>query len=691
MQILGLQRFGTFGIMLTKSLGKGCTSVSRRIISLFLTFFILISVASGVVQASTETPMKTSKDAIEILKGEEGFSAKPYWDYAQWTVGYGTRCPDDKLEQYKKDGITEAAAEELLQSFLVRFETELHDFMKRTGVKLNQNQFDALLLFSYNCGTAWSYSTTGLLYNAVVKGAKGNELINAFSRWCNAGGQILTSLLRRRLCEANMYLNGQYSRTIPETFGYVLYDPCGGNVSPNVQGYDTSLTASIIPTPTYEGFKFAGWYTQKTGGTKVTVLDATVRNGRLYAHWTDTKGNDITTKPQDGVVVTVSQDGVNIRKGPSTSYASVGKANKGDQLVITETAVGGSFNWGKFEDGWIALKYTDYDAVTAPKQEEPEKPETRTGTVKVSDVLNVRSGPSTGYAIVAQLKNGTKVEILEQKVAGSMVWGKINKGWISLNYVVLDPEKEETSNEPEQTQPPATQPPETQPPQTEPPATKPQEQEPATQSVTGTVKVGDVLRVRSGPSTSTKVVGYLYNGDKVTITEQTTSGSMTWGKTVKGWVSMNYINLDPVKKPETETETKKITGTVKVNDILRVRSGPGTSYAVAGYLKANDKVEILEQKKVGSTVWGKVSKGWISLDYVKLDGQTTSSGSSKPQTVTKTVTADCLRIRGGAGTSYKIVGYLYAGAKVEILETKKVGNTTWGRVAKGWISLDYVK
>ena len=37
------------------------------------------------------------------------------------------------------------------------------------------------------------------------------------------------------------------------------------------------------------------------------------------------------------------------------------------------------------------------------------------------------------------------------------------------------------------------------------------------------------------------------------------------------------------------------------------------------------------------------------------------------------------------------LGYLYEGAKVQILETKKVGSATWGKVSKGWISMDYVK
>lgn len=634
---------------------------------------IVLLVGALSVGATAETELSASAEAIRILKAEEGFSSKPYWDYAQWTVGYGTKCPDDKLEHYQKNGITEEEAETLLRTYVARFESEIKKFMEKTGVILNQNQFDALLLFSYNCGTAWSYDTNGGLYNAIASGATGNRLIDAFSRWCNAGGEIKTFLLRRRLSEANMYLNGVYSQTPPANYGYVMYDPCGGSVSPNVQGYDTELTAEIGVKAVYEGYTFDGWYTARTGGVKVTKLDASTKNSRLYARWLDGEGKDPSQDETAGVKVTVTGNGVNVRQGPGTNYPAISSANTGDQLVITETAEGTGYTWGKFQGGWICLKYTNYDIVAKPEPETPAEPATRTGTVKVNDCLRVRSGPSTGYDVVAYLNNGTKVEILEQKIVGSMIWGKIDKGWISLDYVVLDPEK---------TQP--EQPSQPEPPETEPPAQEPETPSaPTTQTWTGTVKVKDFLRVRSGPSTSDAVVGYLSPNERVTITEKTTSNSMTWGKIDKGWISLDYVELD---KTDSDTTAQTWTGTVKVNDFLRVRTGAGTSYAIAGYLSPNEKVTITERKTVGSTQWGKIDKGWISLDYVQLD-----AASGEPEKVTKTVTADCLRIRSGAGTGNKIVGYLYEGAKVEILETKTVNGTAWGRVSKGWISMEYVK
>ncbi len=650
--------------------------MKKRITSLLLAVVIILSMMA--VAASADQVMKISDKALKILKAEEGFSKKPYWDYAQWTVGYGTKCPDDKLEEYKQNGIPEAEAEKLLKDFLVRFESELYKFMNKTGVSLTQNQFDALMLFSYNCGSGWSYDTNGGLYNAVVSGATGNKLIDAFSRWCNAGGEIKTFLLRRRLSEANIYINGVYSQTPPDNFGYVMYDPCGGTVSPNIQGYDTKLTATPTPKPTLSGYKFAGWYTQRVGGKKVTTLNADVKNGRLYAHWTDSSGKD-PAQDATGVKVTVTTNGVNVRKGPGTDYKIISEANAGEELIITETAKGTGYTWGKFYGGWICLDYTTYDEAIKSEQETPKPNYPRSGTIKVSDALRIRSGPSTGYSVAGYLKNGDRVEILEEKIAGSMVWGKISKGWISMDYVVLDPVKEETKPE---TKPEEETKPETKPEEETKPETKPEE---TPKTWKGKVNVKDFLRVRKGPSTSTAVVGYLSPNETVTITEQKTSGSMTWGKISKGWISMDYIVLE-----KTETETKPITGTVKVNDFLRVRSGPGTSYAIAGYLAPNDKVEITEKKTVNGTVWGKISKGWISMDYVVVSGSSASTGSTT-QKVTKTVTADCLRVRSAAGTSSTIVGYLYQGAKVTITSTKTVSGTKWGKISNGWISMDYVK
>ena len=68
-----------------------------------------------------------------------------------------------------------------------------------------------------------------------------------------------------------------------------------------------------------------------------------------------------------------------------------------------------------------------------------------------------------------------------------------------------------------------------------------------------------------------------------------------------------------------QTETVIATGTVNVSESLNVRAGPGSGYEMVGTLGPGDRVEIYEIQAVGSTDWGRIAMGWISLDYVILD------------------------------------------------------------------------
>lgn len=676
------------------------------------------------VNTRAESAMTASDACIQILKLEEGFSRTPYWDFTQYTVGYGTKCPSDMVEYYTQNGITEEEAEILLRNHLASVERDINvRIVDKYGLTLTQNQFDALILFSYNCGTSWAYDSSGAFHTAIATGATGNELIRAFALWCSAGNQIRTFLLRRRLSEANMYLNNIYDQTPPENYCYVLYEGNGGTSSPRSQGYDSDLTAAPFPVAVRDGYTFQGWFTAKSGGTKVTVLDASTKSMTLYAQWLDGEGNtppnnDATA--ENPVTVTVTGVDVNLRQGPGTNHTRIGTTTKGDTLVITEVADGTGYTWGKSDRGWIALQYTNYDTVknqtqkpvTPPQTQPPEtqppetqapetvppvtqppvteppvteppvteppatqppvtKPETTTvtGTINVKEWLRVRTGPGTSYAIAGYLKPKQKVEILEQTTVGGQKWGKITEGWISMDYVILD-----TTSGGSTTVAPSTW--------------------------TGKV-IADELLIRSGPGTNHSIVSYLTYGTAVTITQRQKNGSMEWGKIANGWISLTYVALNTTgdagstgnsgSTAAPETNANIVTGTVNVKEWLRVRTGPGTTYSVAGYLKPNEKVTITARQTVGGTVWGKISSGWISLDYVILDKQS-SSGGSASQPVTKTITADCLRVRSDAGTSNTIVGYLYYGTKVQILETKNAANGgLWGRISTGWISMDYAK
>lgn len=310
----------------------------------------------------------TSQSCIDVLKLEEGFSLVPYWDFTQWTVGYGTRCPDDLLDYYKQNGITVAEAETLLREYLMDTEASIESFIDRYSLDLSAQQFDALVLFSYNCGSSWVSETTGTFHTAIKNGATGSELIRAFVLWSSAGGEIKDFLIRRRMSEANMYLNGVYSQTPPDHYGYVLYDANGGSVSFRIQGFDAK--EGVAPyTPTHATQTFDGWYTAKEGGTKVTSLTMAQNGKTLYARWKDpnaTTPSEPQTPPETttktSVLTVQTEDGpLNVRQGPGVEYDKVTTLNDGAQVILLETRSVGSYVWGRYESGWIRLDYTNYD------------------------------------------------------------------------------------------------------------------------------------------------------------------------------------------------------------------------------------------------------------------------------------------------------------------------------------------
>ena len=103
----------------------------------------------------------------------------------------------------------------------------------------------------FNCGT--SYLTTGstLIKALTMETVDDNYILYAFSIYSMSGGNRSLGHVRRRILEAKMYLYADYTGTMPDKVGYVIYDPCGGkNVSGNgtynVQGYNTELTAQPI-------------------------------------------------------------------------------------------------------------------------------------------------------------------------------------------------------------------------------------------------------------------------------------------------------------------------------------------------------------------------------------------------------------------------------------------------------------
>ncbi|MDE5916770.1 MAG: lysozyme, partial [Oscillospiraceae bacterium] len=150
--------------------------------------------------------MKVSEDCIELIKTAEGFSRYKYWDYSQWTIGYGTGVSADEYP----DGITEAEAEELLYDAVVRYEGYVNNFADRYDVSLKQNQFDALVSLTYNMGNIWSAYDTFDLKTYVINGSENYSFLDiakGFGEWRVAGGSVIQGLVTRRQEETKLFLS----------------------------------------------------------------------------------------------------------------------------------------------------------------------------------------------------------------------------------------------------------------------------------------------------------------------------------------------------------------------------------------------------------------------------------------------------------------------------------------------------
>lgn len=196
------------------------------------------------------------------------------------------------------------------------------------------------------------------------------------------------------------------------------------------------------------------------------------------------------------------------------------------------------------------------------------------------------------------------MDILEQKAVGSMVWGRISRGWISMAYVTTNAPADDNIIETEPEQTPETQP-ETIP---EAPADKPE----FTQ-VTGKI-IADALRIRSGPGTQNPIVGFYYQKNTVTVLETALLDGVSWGKTDKGWINMDYVATVP--QTDQAPSSADVGMKTVIADCLRVRRETSTDSRIAALLYYGDTVTVLETKSVDGVLWGRVDKGWICMEYV---------------------------------------------------------------------------
>lgn len=158
--------------------------------------------------------MKASNKCIELIKKFEGCrltAYKPVITEKYWTIGYGHYGADVKQGMR----ITHAQAEAYLIADLVKFEKSVNAL----SLTLTQNQFDALVSFTYNCGS--------VNLKKLVAGRNLREIADALLFYNKAGGKELKGLTKRRKEERNLFLRG-YVVTVNNDYTEIAHEVIDG-------------------------------------------------------------------------------------------------------------------------------------------------------------------------------------------------------------------------------------------------------------------------------------------------------------------------------------------------------------------------------------------------------------------------------------------------------------------------------
>ena len=233
-------------------------------------------------QDPAEITLRTTEPMIDFIKQKEGFQEKAAWDYAQYSIGYGSACGKDEYP----NGITKAQADVLLRQMLQGFEEKLDSFLTENNISLSDNQYDALISLSYNIGSGWMKNSA---LSALLKSGfySTNELASAMGIWCHvkeSGGDyvIHDGLVSRRMAELRVFLYADYSGSSDGFYWVRFVQTEKGDRARDIAFYEAGSTYDPSFDATSNTEVFLGWYTES--GELLTDLTAT-ENRTVYAQW----------------------------------------------------------------------------------------------------------------------------------------------------------------------------------------------------------------------------------------------------------------------------------------------------------------------------------------------------------------------------------------------------------------------
>jgi GH24 family phage-related lysozyme (muramidase) len=145
----------------------------------------------------------TEEQVFKFIAKLESFFPKAYWDYAQWSVGYGSGFNWDTNTKVTKDTVVDQATAK--RWLLAEANKNMVTINKYVKVPLNANQRTALAAFAYNVGDG------GFIGSSLLKKINANapraEIEAAWKMWRLAGGVVNQGLINRRAAEIKLFFS----------------------------------------------------------------------------------------------------------------------------------------------------------------------------------------------------------------------------------------------------------------------------------------------------------------------------------------------------------------------------------------------------------------------------------------------------------------------------------------------------
>ena len=162
---------------------------------------VVPGLATPTLPAPVVHPVKTvvpegtvvDEGLVAFIKKQEAYSAKAYWDYKQYSIGYGTKANSpteviDEAEATRRMVVEVTAAEKIVEKVAAN---------APKGVK------QALTDLTYNAGAGWENGTLGKL---ILEG-KYEEAKAVVLQYNHAGGHVNAGLTARREAEVKWFDN----------------------------------------------------------------------------------------------------------------------------------------------------------------------------------------------------------------------------------------------------------------------------------------------------------------------------------------------------------------------------------------------------------------------------------------------------------------------------------------------------